>query len=349
MTLAVEDDESAATGEWKRHGVFRVDEGVFRVVLPLPNDGLQAVNVYVLQYEGGITIIDSGWSLPETRELLIGALAALDLTATDIDRFLITHVHRDHYEMSMAIRREFGTQVALGRGEEPTIDYVTGPDFERSGPQFARLRELGAGTLVNEILASRGASSDAPAMIEYPDEWLEPGEIKVGPSRTLAAVATPGHTRGHLVFYDESAGLLFAGDHVLPTITPSIGFEPVISPNPLGDFVESLSVVRRRPDARLLPAHGPLAPSTHTRVDELLAHHAGRLDEAELALRHEYTTGLEVAGQLGWTRRGRRLNELDLFNSMLAVSETGAHLDLLVAQGRARVELRDGINHYGPA
>jgi glyoxylase-like metal-dependent hydrolase (beta-lactamase superfamily II) len=37
------------------------------------------------------------------------------------------------------------------------------------------------------------------------------------------------------VFADHAAGLLFAGDHVLPRITPSIGFEPVPAAQPLRD------------------------------------------------------------------------------------------------------------------
>ncbi len=51
-------------------------------------------------------------------------------------------------------------------------------------------------------------------------------------------IETPGHTRGHVVFSDPASRLLFTGDHVLPTITPSIGFEPVATDNPLGDFLE---------------------------------------------------------------------------------------------------------------
>ena len=66
----------------------------------------------------------------------------------------------------------------------------------------------------------------------------------------------PGHTAGHFVFADLDAGLLFAGDHVLPTITPSVGFELVYADDPLRDFLGSLERVRRLPDLRLLPAHG---------------------------------------------------------------------------------------------
>ena len=43
--------------------------------------------------------------------------------------------------------------------------------------------------------------------------------------RDLLAVPTPGHTQGHVVFADVERALLFAGDHVLPRITPSVGFE----------------------------------------------------------------------------------------------------------------------------
>ncbi|MDQ1696712.1 MAG: hypothetical protein QOJ03_2065, partial [Frankiaceae bacterium] len=164
--------------------------------------------------------------------------------------------------------------------------------------------------------------------------------------RTLDVVPTPGHTRGHVVFHDAAAGLLFAGDHVLPTITPSIGFEPVLSPNPLGDFLASLAVVRARPDATLLPAHGPVTPSVHARVDELVAHHGTRLDETEHSVALGATTAYDVAGQLKWTRRLRSLNDLDPFNQMLAVAETGAHLELLVAQGRLSVDTSEGPRRY---
>jgi len=67
--------------------------------------------------------------------------------------------------------------------------------------------------------------------------------------------------------------VLFASDHVLPTITPSIGFTAPPPVDPLGDFMASLTKVRSLPDLRLLPAHGRVAPSSHARVDELLAHH----------------------------------------------------------------------------
>ena len=99
-------------------------------------------------------------------------------------------------------------------------------------------------------------------------------------------------------------------------------------------------------DAMLLPAHGPVTESAHARVDALLAHHDGRLDETERAVRGGATTVFEAASALRWTRREHRVADLDPFNAMLAVFETGAHLDLLVAQGRLALRRESGLKTY---
>ena len=175
----------------------------------------------------------------------------------------------------------------------------------------------------------------------YPDTWLDGDHaISVG-TRTLDAVHTPGHTQGHFVFADRPAGLLFAGDHVLPTITPSIGFEPVPVEQPLRDFLGSLTKMRGLPDLRLLPAHGPVAPSSHARVDQLLAFHEVRLDLCLAALSAGPATAYDVARELPWTRHEHRLDDLDVFNAALASMETKAHLELLVARGLATREVTD--------
>jgi hypothetical protein len=56
---------------------------------------------------------------------------------------------------------------------------------------------------------------------------------------------------------------------------------------------------------------------------------------------------VEVAAALPWTRRDRRLDELDAFNAMLATLETMAHLDVLVERLAGTAEERDGVRYYG--
>lgn len=133
---------------------------------------------------------------------------------------------------------------------------------------------------------------------------------------------------------------------MLPHITPSIGFQAVPAASPLGDYLASLLLVRTMPDARLLPAHGPVTDSVHARVDELLDHHGERLDATYAAVVAGAHTAREVAGRLGWTRRQRAFTELDLYNQMLAVLETLAHLDVLAERGVLRADDVEGAAHF---
>ncbi len=339
-------DTKAITQDWTEPGVYPVAPGVHRVPLPLPTDGLRAVNVYVLEAGDGLVLIDSGWALEQARDGLASALATLGAGLGDVRSFLVTHVHRDHYTLGVSVRREFGTTVALGLGEQEAIAALLAGGMRPFEPQLAELAASGAGTVLELLAGLERAVPGGADGWEAPDQWLAAHqEIGVG-NRTLRVLATPGHTQGHVVFTDAATGLLFAGDHVLPHITPSIGFEPVRAPHPLRDYLQSLRLVRGLPDMRLLPAHGPVTDSAHARIDELLAHHEDRLDRCAAAVAGGAATAYEAARALRWTRRNRQLDELDPVNQMLAVIETRAHLELLAAQGRLASYTEDGVTFY---
>lgn len=352
MTAPASDTHSSISpdsGEkWHAEGAWRVDEGIHRIPLPLPMDGLKAVNVYVVESEAGLTLVDGGWAIPEARELLERCLADIGWKFADIRRFLVTHVHRDHYTMARVLGSEFGAEVVLGRGDQPGIEALQDVDALEENPFSTQLRTCGAHDLAD--LWNLGNPEDfEPDMWRLPDRYLDGDHTIPLGSRTVHAVETPGHTPGHYVFAEQEAGYLFAGDHVLPTITPSIGFTFPRDPQPLQDFMASLTKVRTLPDLRILPAHGPVAPSSHARVDSLLAHHEERLDQSLDALRGGATTAADVARQLHWTRRERAWGELDPFNQGMAALETKAHLDLLVARGQAECA-EDGLEvHYTAA
>lgn len=332
--------------DWTEPGAHPVALDVFRIPLPLPTDGLRAVNVYAIRTPDGLVMVDGGWALEESRRQLEWSLKELDAGLADVRRFLITHAHRDHYTQAAAIRREYGGRVSLGAGERPTLDGMAAPGATHGTPQLARLRRCGAGPVIGALLAS---GFDRPVDLsnwEPPDDWIEGSPTLSLGSRELLALPTPGHTRGHLVFADLAAGLLFSGDHVLPHITPSIGFEYAPPASPLADYLASLAAVRELPDLVMLPAHGPVTTSVHARIDELLRHHGQRLDACADAVATGAGTAYEVAHRLRWTRRERRLAELDTLNQMLAVLETIAHLDLLAAQHRLTATTHDGVAHY---
>lgn len=331
---------------WTEPGAWRVADGVHRIPLPLPMDGLRAVNVYVIETERGLTMVDGGWAVAEARARFEKSLAEIGFGFTDIHRFLVTHVHRDHYTLASVLAAEVGAHVSLGLGDRPTLDLLHASHEGSQDPTLLLLRAAGAHRIAEEWQRFTDGRVPDLSTWGYPDAWLDGDhELEVG-SRTLDAVHTPGHTQGHYVFAERAAGLLFAGDHVLPTITPSIGFEPVPVAQPLGDFMGSLTKVRGLPDLTLLPAHGPVAPSTYARVDELLAHHEERLRVSLAALQAGAATAYDVAGALPWTRHERRLADLDSFNAALAALETKAHLELLVARGLATRSDRDGVRFF---
>ncbi len=329
---------------WTESGAFEVADGVHRIPLPLPNDGLRAVNVYAIEDEGELVLIDSGWALQEARDQLETALGKIGYGFESVRRFLVTHMHRDHYTLGVVLRRTFGTHVSLGIGEQPSLDVIMAG---RNDGQLSRLRGWGATELAEVVRAAREAGHvpDEDGY-EQPDSWIDGNAEIPLRSRTLRAIPTPGHTRGHVVFLDSESSLLFSGDHVLPHITPSIGLEAANAKLPLGDYLDSLRLMRTYPDMRMLPAHGDVAESVHSRVEELLRHHDERLALTRQAISDGAGTAFDAARELGWTRRQHRLDDLDTFNQVLAVGETAAHLDVLVARGELRTSTVDGVAEY---
>lgn len=337
---------------WTAEGAWQVQPGIYRIPLPLPQDGLRAVNVYAIETDSGLTLIDGGWAIEASRAVLERSLAQIGYSPKDIRSFLVTHVHRDHYTQAVVLGREFGSHISLGLPEKPSLDALQGlaPGESHHTPV---LLQAGASEIAEQWAAAHLEEDFDTSVWGYPDTWLEGDhQITVG-TRSLDAVSTPGHTQGHYVFAEQASGILFAGDHVLPTITPSIGFEGSNPVEPLGDFMASLTKVRALPDLTVLPAHGPVGMSSHERVDQLLEHHEHRLhlcldafaDEAQQRARGEHTA-YEVAQVLPWTRHEHAFGTLDLFNSALATMETRAHLKLLVARGALEVREVDGAEIY---
>lgn len=338
------DDRAQDRHAWEEPGAHEAAPGVYRIPLPLPGDHLKAVNVYAIADGEQVVLIDGGWAMGDAQELLTQSLGTIGYGLDSIREFLVTHIHRDHYTQAIAIRRAFGGSVSLGEGERLCLDAMRTVTVH---PDVARLAEAGAAKL-SEMLANWHGERDLTDW-EYPDRWLADQIDLPLKSRTLRVISTPGHTRGHVVFHDVDANVLFAGDHVLPHITPSIGIELTRPPSPLREYMASLQLMQRLPDATLLPAHGPAGMSLHARVDELLEHHERRLAQTAEAVDGGAATGFEVANALGWTRRNRRYDELDEFNQVLAVNETMAHLVVLVERGWLTRTVVDGVAHFARA
>jgi glyoxylase-like metal-dependent hydrolase (beta-lactamase superfamily II) len=154
--------------------------------------------------------------------------------------------------------------------------------------------------------------------------------------REWVALFTPGHTNDHLCLFDPEGGVLLAGDHVLPTITPHIS--GLVEGDSLDRYMSSLDRVASLEGVTVaLPAHGHPFHDLPGRVNEIKRHHDERLDRLRA-----------ISADLGWasvTDVSRQLFAPRSWGSM-AESETYAHLEHLRHRGQAEVDERDGLLYY---
>lgn len=142
------------------------------------------------------------------------------------------------------------------------------------------------------VLAHRATAERLAGEVPV-DGFIEDGELfeLAGPLRMRwRALFTPGHSRGHLCFFEENTGALITGDMVagLGTI--------VIDPpeGDMADYVASLQRLRALPVRALYPAHGPAIPDGPAKLDEYLAHRAQRESEVVTALSAGAATALQL-------------------------------------------------------
>ncbi|MGH7640100.1 MAG: MBL fold metallo-hydrolase [Candidatus Dormibacteria bacterium] len=330
---------------WAESGPEQLEDGLFRIPLPLTGDPLRAVNAYLWQEEGGDLLVDCGWTEPSCFAALTQSLRRVGSGLDRVRLLFVTHVHGDHLGAADLIRQEGGAVVTLGLEERESAElWATDPGRSRERTR-RRLASHGAKAVVQLLEEqARRAPRDDP-LSPLPDLYIGQGRLRLR-ARDLEVVATPGHTRGHLCLFDAGTGTLFAGDHVLPQITPSIGVEAPLPGRPLADFLDSLARVRDLPARVVLPAHGPVFTDLAGRVDQLLEHHRSRLQLCLESVETGRQSAMAVAAAIPWTRRERRLSELDPFNQMLAVNETAAHLDLLAERGELQRRMSNSLVEY---
>jgi glyoxylase-like metal-dependent hydrolase (beta-lactamase superfamily II) len=302
--------------------------------IPVPMSGpLRYVSVYVFALDGGgLGLIDTGWNSDEGWTALTDGLASIGARVEDVRGALITHMHPDHNGLSGRVREASGAWIAMHPADVAFIDRPGGRDPEEFvRRQVELLLGLGASRADAENDVGRPEDVEMIRRTAVPDRLIEDGELADLPGWSLRAVHTPGHTPGHLCFAEERTGLFFAGDHVLPRITPNISTMAGGAPDPLRDYLESLAAVGTTEPDEVLPAHEWRFRGLRSRTDELTAHHEHRLGELREAIRaNPGSTAWQLAGHLTWSRpweqyeRGMRI---------FAVTETDAHLRLLASRG----------------
>ena len=295
-------------------------DGVARLTLPLPM-GPKHVHAYLLEEADGWTLVDCGLALPDAGEVFAGVARELPVT-----RIVVTHMHPDHVGGSAQARDATGATVYQGELDYAQCVHVWGnPEWPRVIAQWF-LRAGVPPAVANELIEV--GSVYAPFIRYAPDPVPLRAGDRVG---GWEVVETPGHADGHVCLLRD--GVLIAGDHLLPRITPSVGLYPDSRPDPLADYLDSLERIAAL-DLRLaLPAHGDPIDDAAARCREIVDHHGRRLEQTAAALGSEPRTGYEVSYSLFG-------EDLSPAARRFAVAETLSHLERLVR--KASAERLDG-------
>ncbi|MFD4351233.1 MBL fold metallo-hydrolase [Nocardia sp. NPDC058518] len=338
MSTALEGADNAAASEdrgWRRLIASCVSPGVWATAMPFPSV-LGYSYCYSVRVLGGIVVVDLGWDSDEAWQVFQAGLQRAGAALDEIVGVVATHVHPDHYGLAGRIKADTDAWIAVHAAETQYV--VGGGDRADKAEQLTDwLRACGVPRndgLAGEVTRLVTSMASVP-----PDVVLADGDSVPDTDGALIAVHTPGHTAGHLCFHDRSRGLLFTGDHVLPRVTPNVSKRPGSSADPLGDFVDSLNLLRDIDESTLvLPGHEWPFDRLSDRLGVLSEHHAHRLGEIAQAVEQGAATVWEVANALRWSRP---FDRFDARAQRQALGETYAHLHRLEHDGRLGTRVRN--------
>ena len=235
--------------------VEQLRPGLWSIPVPMPNSSLRYVFVYAFESSGGVYIIDVGWNTDDAYGALVGGLGTAGFAITDVKGMLVTHIHPDHYGLAGRVREASGAWVALHPADAKLIQDRYDEPEHLLGRVSSFLRRLGAPEAEVAALTTSAMPVRGYVDVARPDILLEDGDRAEVPGWDLHAIWTPGHSPGHLCFWEGERRLFLSGDHVLPRITPNVPFHPQSESDPLGDFLTSLAKIEHYNAHEVLPAH----------------------------------------------------------------------------------------------
>jgi glyoxylase-like metal-dependent hydrolase (beta-lactamase superfamily II) len=324
--------------------VEKVRPGLWSIPVPIPNNPLRYVSVYVIELKSGVALVDAGWPTDESWEALGAGLAEAGGSMSDVRAVVVTHIHPDHYGLAGRVREASGAWVGLHPADATLLE----TRYHDTDGLVERMRELLAMSGVPEDklpnLAMASMEIKATLNVAKPDILIEDDQRLELPGWDFRAIWTPGHSPGHICLFSDDHKLLLSGDHVLPRITPNISFHSQQHGNPLGDYLESLAKVRALHPDEVLPAHEYRFSGLDDRVDALVGHHHDRLVEIEGIVKDRPGISCwDTTLALSWSRPW---DDIPDYMQRAANGETLAHLVLLERRGRVRRELTVPAGFY---
>jgi glyoxylase-like metal-dependent hydrolase (beta-lactamase superfamily II) len=309
-----------------------------KLIVPTPFP-VGPINIYLVM-DNPLTLIDTGPKTPEALDALRSQLRALGFQLKDVQRVILTHTHEDHCGLAATIQQESGAGVFVHEWERTNL---TERNFNRVNRGL--LQQAGTPEEAVAHMVERYALVHAFAdVVERVTTYRDNDEFTFA-SGALRVVHTPGHTPGSSCLLRESNRLLVAGDTILKNITPN----PVLNADPLdpsrrfaslGEYLVSLARVRELAPTLIYTAHGGEVTDYEEYFFALIKHIQER--------QQKVVKLVPKAGLTAWEMSRLLFPHVKDMNRFLAVSETIAHLDWAVMEGRLRLEQRAEEDWFTP-
>ena len=305
----------------------RVLPGVWRLRLPLPWPGVPHCNAWALAAGSGIVLVDTGMHEPGSMAHLERALDQAGLRLEHVRLVVCTHAHPDHCGQAPAIRERTGAPVWL----HPAHGHLHAND-ETPEETIARRVEVARQSGVPEEPLRRWAEQrrsmgNGISGELVSDRDLLPGVVLETDLGEWHVVETPGHAPSHVCLHQPERRLLISGDHVLGRVT--LVFDEGHTPDPVGEFLESLDRVDALDTRLALSGHGRPFTDVRGHISANRSLVSIRLDATRAALAQGPGTPFELAGRI----YGELLSEA---TASWLLSKTRSWLTHLERLGEAR-------------
>lgn len=318
--------------------VTEVAPGIRWLRLPLPYR-LDHVNIYLIENAGGWTALDSGLGTEECKAAWRAALAG-PLQGDGLKSLIVSHFHPDHVGLAGWLCDNYNLELTMPRPEylHSLVLQCAPADYgeEVFRPFYQR---HGLSAVATEVVLSRGheylkRTTGVPASYHR----IKHGDMLGVGQRDFKILTGGGHSLEQAMLYRPEERLFFAADQVIARISPNVSVHPMEPDlDALGIYLNSLRAIKASvgEDALVLPGHGLPFYGLHTRIDELIAHHALRCGEIASACRDTPLSVAEIVPFLF-------ARTLDAHQTGFAFGEVLAHVNHMLGRGELRLETDSG-------
>jgi glyoxylase-like metal-dependent hydrolase (beta-lactamase superfamily II) len=285
------------------------------------------VYAYLILVDDYKVLIDTGSNFHESNQNLedgfkqISNLVGKLIDLSDLTHIFITHGHIDHFAGLAFIRPRSKAKVGVHELDLRNLTNYEERLVVSSKRLAAFLLESGVSSeRITRILEMYMMPKALFNSVEV-DFTFESVGMKVGP---FSFLHTPGHCAGAVVI--RLHDILFTGDHVLNDITPHQSPESLTLNTGLGTYIQSLVKTKAASNGVTMALGSHKAPIKNfdLRIDEIIAAHKERLEEI-LDILDQPNTIMELSKLLFGKTEG--------YNVLLAIEETGAHVEYLYQRG----------------